>query len=147
MTISQTTNIWIKDPTVLLKKNQLNQIWPKSTMSRNEKINAITRLVIVLSLLGFLITQSVNFFVTGGITLGVIILLYYAKDFKKDSNVNKDIKVREGFTNPKVYQAMKSEFTNPTNKNPLMNVLLPEIADDPHRKRAAGPCPHPRTPV
>ena len=132
MTISQTTNIWIKDPTVLLKKNQLNQIWPKSTMSRNEKINAITRLVIVLSLLGFLITQSVNFFVTGGITLGVIILLYYAKDFKKDSNVNKDIKVREGFTNPKVYQAMKSEFTNPTNKNPLMNVLLPEIADDPH---------------
>jgi hypothetical protein len=137
MTISQTTNIWIKDPTVLLKKNQLNQIWPKSTMSRNEKINAITRLVIVLSLLGFLITQSVNFFVTGGITLGVIILLYYAKDFKKDSNVSKDIKTREGFTNPKVYQAMKSEFTNPTNKNPLMNVLLPEIADDPHRKRAA----------
>ena len=53
MTISQTTNIWIKDPTVLLKKNQLNQIWPKSTMSRNEKINAVTRLVIVLSLLGF----------------------------------------------------------------------------------------------
>jgi hypothetical protein len=137
MTISQTTNIWIKDPTVLLKKNQLNQIWPKSTMSRNEKINAITRLVIVLSLLGFLITQSINFFVTGGITLGVIILLYYAKDFKKNSNDNKDTPTQEGFTIPMVYQAMKSEFTNPTNKNPLMNVLLPEIADDPHRKRAA----------
>ena len=143
MAISQTTTIWINDPTILLKKNQLNQIWPKSSMSRNEKINAITRLVIVLSLLGFLITQSLNFFVTGGITLGVIILLYYAKDFKKDvntntnTNTNKDTNVREGFTNPKIYQAMKSEFTNPTNKNPLMNVLLPEIADDPHRKRAA----------
>lgn len=139
MTISQTTNIWIKDPTVLLKKNQLNQIWPKSTMSRNEKINAITRLVIVLSLLGFLITQSLNFFVTGGITLGVIILLYYAKDFKKDVSVNKnnDTTRQEGFTNPKVYQAMKNDFTNPSSKNPLMNVLLPEIADDPHRKRAA----------
>ena len=103
MAISQTTTIWINDPTILLKKNQLNQIWPKSSMSRNEKINAITRLVIVLSLLGFLITQSLNFFVTGGITLGVIILLYYAKDFKKDvntntnTNTNKDTNVREGF--------------------------------------------------
>ena len=139
MTISQTTTIWINDPTILLKKNQLNQVWPKTSMSRNEKINAITRLVIVLSVLGFLITQSLNFFVTGGITLGVILVLYYAKDFKKDDSINKNkgTKTQEGFTNPKIYQAMKNEFTNPTSKNPLMNVLLPEIADDPHRKRAA----------
>jgi len=139
MTISQTTTIWINDPTILLKKNQLNQVWPKTSMSRNEKINAITRLVIVLSVLGFLITQSLNFFVTGGITLGVILILYYAKDFKKDDSINKNkgTKTQEGFTNPKIYQAMKNEFTNPTSKNPLMNVLLPEIADDPHRKRAA----------
>jgi len=139
MTISQTTTIWINDPTILLKKNQLNQVWPKTSMSRNEKINAITRLVIVLSVLGFLITQSLNFFVTGGITLGVILVLYYAKDFKKDDSINKNkgTKTQEGFTNPKIYQAMKNEFTNPTSKNPLMNVLLPEISDDPHRKRAA----------
>ena len=137
MTIMQTTNIWINDPTILLKKNQLTQIWPKASMSRNEKINAITRLVIILSLLGFLITQSYNFFITGAITLGVIVLLYYTKNAKTDENDNKGTNIKEGFTSPKVYQAMKSEFTNPTNKNPLMNVLLPEIANDPHRKRAA----------
>jgi hypothetical protein len=137
MTIMQTTNIWISDPSILLKKNQLNQIWPKASMSRNEKINAITRLVIILSVLGFLITQSYNFFITGAITLGVIVLLYYTKNTQSDENDHKNTDIKEGFTNPKVYQAMKSEFTNPTNKNPLMNVLLPEIASDPHRKRAA----------
>ena len=43
----------------------------------------------------------------------------------------------EGFTNPKVYNALKGNFTNPTKTNPLMNVLLPEIQDDPKRKMAA----------
>ena len=71
---SESTNIWFNDPSILFKKEQLNQIWPKEGMSRNEKINAITRLVIILTILGYLITQSLNFFITGSITLGVIIL-------------------------------------------------------------------------
>ncbi len=105
-------------------------------MSRNEKINAITRLVIILTLLGFLVTQSYNFLFTGLVTLGVIAALYYAKEYKQD---NKGVvqSTAEGFTNPEVYQALKSNFTNPTNKNPFMNVLLPEIQDNPTRKMAA----------
>lgn len=131
------TNIWFTDPSVLLNKNQMYQLWPTENMSRNEKINAITRLVIILTILGFLITQAYNFFFTGLITLGVIAFLYYAREFKKgDSNNDVDEK-KEGFTNPKVYEALKNNFTNPTEKNPLMNVLLPEINGDPKRKRAA----------
>jgi len=133
---SQYTNIWLNNPAVLLKKGQLNQIWPREYMSRNEKINAITRLVIILTLLGFLVTQSYNFLFTGIVTLGVIAALYYAKEYKQD---NKGVvqSTAEGFTNPEVYQALKSNFTNPTNKNPFMNVLLPEIQDNPTRKMAA----------
>jgi len=132
---NESTNIWLTDPLVLFNKEQINQIWPKQNMSRNEKINAITRLVIILTILGFLVTQSYNFFFTGFITLGVIVALYYAKKIKNDNDTN-DTK-KEGFTNPKVYEALKSNFTNPTNKNPFMNVLLPEIKDEPKRKRAA----------
>ena len=119
---SQYTNIWLNNPAVLLKKGQLNQIWPREYMSRNEKINAITRLVIILTLLGFLVTQSYNFLFTGLVTLGVIAALYYAKEYKQD---NKGVvqSTAEGFTNPEVYQALKSNFTNPTNKNPFLNVL------------------------
>jgi len=136
---TDSTNIWLKTPSVLLNKNQITQVWPKEYMTKDEKINAITRLVIILTVLGFLITQSYNFFVTGAITLGVIVLLYYAREFKKKDTNNIDAfnTNKEGFTNPQVYESLKSNFTNPTEKNPLMNVLLTEINDNPNRKRAA----------
>jgi len=133
---SQYTNIWLNNPAVLLKKGQLNQIWPREYMSRNEKINAITRLVIILTLLGFLVTQTYNFLFTGLVTLGVIAALYYAKEYKQDNQGGLQSRA-EGFTNPEVYKALKGNFTNPTNKNPFMNVLLPEIQDNPKRKMAA----------
>jgi len=129
--IDTNTNIWFNDPTVLLNKNQINQLWPTEKMSKNEKINAITRLVIILSILGYLLTNSVNFFLTGFITLGVIIFLYYTKESHTSDNT------KESFTNPNIYNVLKPNFTNPTEKNPLMNVLLPEIKDKPNRKRAA----------
>jgi hypothetical protein len=132
---SESTNIWINDPSVLFNKNQLNEIWPKENMTINQKINAITRLVIILTILGYLITQSLNFFITGAITLGVIVFLYYAKSLKSE-NTNKET-VKEAFTNPSVYNSVKSYFTNPTEKNPFMNVLLPEITYNPQRKMAA----------
>lgn len=135
---TENTNIWLNNPLILLKKGQINQIWPKENMNRNEKINAITRLVIILTILGFLVTQNSNFFITGIVTLGIIIMLYYAREYKNsDENNNGTSSPVEGFTNPKVYNALKGNFTNPTKTNPLMNVLLPEIQDDPKRKMAA----------
>ena len=78
---TESINIWLNDPSVLFKKGQINQLWPKEKMSQNEKINAITRLVIILTILGFLITQAYNFFFIGLITLGVIAFLYYAFEY------------------------------------------------------------------
>jgi hypothetical protein len=62
------------------------------------------------------------------------VFLYYAKTLKEGDNKKE---VKEAFTNPSVYNSVKCNFTNPTEKNPLMNVLLPEIKDDPKRKMAA----------
>ena len=65
-------------------------------------------------------------------------MLYYAREYKNSNeNNNGNSSSVEGFTNPKVYNALKGNFTNPTKTNPLMNVLLPEIQDDPKRKMAA----------
>jgi len=131
---NNSTNIWFTDPKILLKKDQLKDIWPKQGMDKAQKINAISRLVIILSILGYLITQSFNFFITGAITLGIISILYYAQ---LNSNQTNNDKIKEAFTNAKIYEEVKSNFTNPTNKNPAMNVLLTEIQDDPKRKMAA----------
>jgi len=129
------TKIWFTTPSILLKKEYITQIWPTKNMSRDEKLNAISRLVIILSVLGFLVTQNYNFFLTGFITLGVIAILFYSRE--KNSSANEDKSPKEGFTNPSIYQSTKNNFTNPSKKNPFMNVLLPEIQDDPKRKKAA----------
>ena len=130
----ENTNIWLKNPLILFRKEQIKNLWPTKNMSRNEKINAISRLVILLSILGFLVMKNYNFLITGLITLGVIAILYYTKLYKEETNEEKKV---EPFTNARVYQSVKENFTNPTEKNPLMNVLLPEIKDDPKRKMAA----------
>lgn len=127
--------IWLNDPTILLKHNKLNELWPKSKMTTEEKINAITRLILLLTFLGYLLTLSIKIFYIGFITLASIIVLYLVQN--RSSSKNLDIK--EAFTNnlSSDYELNKNNFTKPSATNPLMNVLIPEILYDPKRKPAA----------
>jgi hypothetical protein len=54
------TQFWINDPSILLNKYNL-VFWPTETMPMNDKLNAITRLVILLCITGFIATQNINF--------------------------------------------------------------------------------------
>ena len=131
-----TTSFWLNDPTILLKQEDITQIWPSQEMSSNEKLNAITRLVLILSLLGYLICKTYKIVLTGLVTVAAIVLLYgvgRGKGQQDDLKAN----MKEAFTNLKVRQALKDDFTDPSVSNPAMNVLLPEINEDPNRKRAA----------
>ena len=123
-----TTTFWLNNPNILFKTDEISQIWPTNEMSFESKLNSITRLVILLSILGFLITKNNKIILSGLITLGAIILLYKLK-----TKNNK----KEGFTNSELYTILKSDFTQPTVTNPAMNILLPEINDNPFRKEAA----------
>ena len=70
------TSFWLNDPTILFKQEDITQIWPAQKMSSNQKLNAITRLVIVLSLLGYLVCRTYKIVLTGLVTLAAIILLF-----------------------------------------------------------------------
>ena len=72
------TQFWINDPTILLNKYSLT-FWPTESMSMNEKLNAMTRLIIVLSLLGFICFNRSLFLVMGLILVGAIVLIYKRK--------------------------------------------------------------------
>ena len=130
------TTFWLNDPTVLIKQQYISQIWPKKGMNTNDKLNAITRLVIILTVLGYLITNTPKIIVTGIVTLACIAILQQAHFWK---STKEDIKKagKEAFSNPKYYKMMRGKFTEPNPKNPAMNVLLPEINDNPNRKEAA----------
>ena len=131
-----TTPFWLNDPTVLMKQEDIAKIWPAPGMSTPEKLNAITRLVVILTILGYLVTQTAKIVVTGIVTLVAIAVLYRANMWSETQDSVKAAG-REAFTNPQMYKYIKDAYTQPSAKNPSMNVLLPEINDDPHRKAAA----------
>ena len=55
-----TIPFWFNDPSILLNKKHIFVIWPNSFMTYEEKLNAITRLVILLSVCGYILTNSQN---------------------------------------------------------------------------------------
>lgn len=131
------TPFWTKDPTILLKRGHINQLFPSSTMTTEEKLNAITRLVILLTILGYLLSQTTRIVITGLVTLGVIIFLYHAK--KNNIQVHDKTSIhRENFATMQkdCHNVLKQINTSPSQQNPLMNVLLTEIHDNPSRNQA-----------
>jgi hypothetical protein len=123
-----TTSFWLYNPNVLFKLDEIYNIWPSSEMSFEAKLNSITRFVILLTILGYLLTKNIKIVLSGLVTLGAIILLFFIR-----RNKNK----KEGYTNADIYNILKTDYTEPSINNPSMNVLLTEINDNPQRKEAA----------
>lgn len=115
--------LWTEDPYLLMNRDYIFELWPTESMDHAQKINAMTRFIILLSLLGFMITKTYKFIAVG--ILAIFGVLYFQK---------------EGFTvrdfTGKVATVDKGPFTQPTIRNPLMNVLLPEINGNPNRPQA-----------
>ena len=137
-----TTAFWLNDPTILLNKDYILQLWPSSNMSFSEKMNAITRLIIILSILGYFITNSFHILIVGFITIVIIILL----NSTRKNQVNTSL-IQEAFGSgsgsgtiidgPDTLQTfLDKEFVPTHKKNPLSNVLLTDIGDNPTRKAA-----------
>jgi hypothetical protein len=138
-----TTPFWFNQPSILLKQTDIIEIWPAPAMSADRKLNAITRLILLLTLFGYLVTRKGKFIITGLITLVVIVLLHHIQKSKikntgKEGFVNAELyKNYEMYNDNNVFQENKQNFTEPAITNPAMNVLLTEIADNPERKPAA----------
>jgi len=127
---------WLNDPSVLFNKHAL-ELWPTPNLDYSAKLNAVSRLVIVLAILGYFFTRSIRILVTSAITLVVIVIIYKTQvQSVSKRKLNRKLAL-EGFTNPALQAVDKNAFTIPTQKNPLMNVLLPEIKYNPDRKAAA----------
>lgn len=144
---------WTNEPTILFNKDYIFELWPTTNMSYEQKINAISRLVILISILGYILTQSPRILIVGIVTLALIFVMYKMRKPK----LNRDMldNINEGFvvsgnevtglfdkkqktiTNPVTLESVIStEFKEGSKKNPFSNVLLTDIMDDPNRKAA-----------
>lgn len=131
------TQFWSNEPTILFNKTNITQVWINSSMSFEEKLNAISRLVIILTILGFVITGGIRFLIIGIVTLAVVFCIY---QLRKQTNVEKEgfesneqIKITDPIT---LNTFLKNEFNKTIKTNPMGNVLLTDIGDMPQRKSA-----------
>jgi hypothetical protein len=139
-----TIQSWIYEPSILLNKEYIFELWPINSMCYEQKINAITRLIILLSILGYLLTNSKKIIVIGIITLIIIYILFSIRKEKLTKNniekftINNDegININNNENVVSLDAVLNNEFKEGTRKNPFSNVLLTEINDDPERKAA-----------
>jgi len=128
------TEFWVENPNILLNKSYITEIWPKDDFDLARKLNAITRIITIMGILGYYLTKSPFIPVSAVVSLIVLVIIFKSK--------NKIIK--EGFSNeidnnnsPNLKEILKKEFTMPTQKNPVMNILMNEYTDNPKRKPSA----------
>ena len=128
---------WLDNLNILLDRNYITEIFPDKSFSLAQKLNAITRLVIIMTILGYLFTQSVKILVSAAITLVILVILYKTKAKKETfSNIAKQ-NLDEYTTVEKTDNYIKKTFTTPTKKNPAMNVLMDEYKYNAKRPPAA----------
>jgi len=145
------TAFWFNDPTVLFNNDGIMQIIPTSGMDREARLNAISRMIILLAILGYALTMSYVLILLGVISLGMIALMYSAAN----TTATQSPDGKEGFSNYANYNTGRRRTTSinasssgltfqaPTPQDPLMNVLLTDIQDRPTRP-AAEPAFNPK---
>ena len=146
-----TIQFWANDPTILFNKNYILELWPTSNMCYERKLNSITRIIFLITILGFIITGSYKMIITGFITIVVIFGLYKMRKQKLTNRI-----MKEGFsantlnndslspidsaqvniTPENLNSIVKTEFQTGDKRNPFSNVLLTDIMDNPERKAA-----------
>jgi hypothetical protein len=104
-------DFWIDNPKLLFQAKYIQEIWIYPGMKENQKLNALTRLIILLSLIGYVCFNRSIFIVFGFILIAGIVI-FHTK-----------VPVKEGMT---------GQTIQPT--NPVNNVLVSDYQDRPNLK-------------
>jgi hypothetical protein len=141
-----TTVYWLEDPKILFDKENITELWPTSNMTYIEKMNALCRLIVLLTLIGLIIFRSLNILIIGLIVLCILTYLYnkkiiteqgrelydntsYENDKKKSESTSKknSKKTKESFVSKLPWKDNELELSNSNSvntKNPLNNHLV-----------------------
>jgi hypothetical protein len=135
---------WFQDPNIIFNKEYILQFFPTSEMSFNEKLNAITRLIIIISLITFIATKNIRIIIIFIVCLLSIFLLYFykTKDNEKYNSNKLDLENFET-TSPAIevlreknIQVSNDIFDEGTPDNPFSNVLNTDFDYNPQKKPA-----------
>lgn len=111
---------WFNDPTILLRKDKITDIWPGYNDNLTDQLNSISRFIIFLVLFSYIFLKHRVIILFGIILLGIIVLYYKYK------------KSKEGFLNLPLEQNINNTVLE--SNNPLGNVLMNDYVDQPLKK-------------
>ena len=141
-----TVPFWVNEPSILFNKTYIFDLFPTSKMCYNRQMNSISRLIIFLTIIGYLTTMSINLIFISIATLFILFLLHQQKENKegfsqpqvyKSTCIGNACGKNDAIVNPVTLQTFaRNEFKEGDKKNPFSNVLLTEILDDPNRNAA-----------
>lgn len=136
---------WSDNPNILFKTEYIMEFFPVESMTYNQKLNAISRTIILLTIITAIYSRSLRIIAVGSITLFAIFLLHYYKakeTEKKDGIRYKSGTDVEGFENPALEVLKKyptdpaTTFDSPSSINPFSNVLIPDYEFNTNKKPA-----------
>ena len=131
---------WSENLNVLFDPKYMFEFFPVDTMEYNEKLNAISRAVIVLTVVAFLFTHSIRLLTISAITLAAIFALYHYQklETKKSNKVTEETFENQADEVYRKYHYNKNPevFDKPTSGNPFSNVLIPDYEYNPKKKPA-----------
>ena len=141
---------WTENPNVLLNPSFITEFFPSPDMSYNQKLNAISRMIIVLTAFVFFVTGTFRSVLFGVFSLIAIYLVhsYHGKekttsDKKQDAftglggQTSKDSPALSVIENPeKILGSPVEVFDQPTAENPFSNVLITDVTGNPSKKPA-----------
>lgn len=119
---------WIHDFTVLFEHSKITKIWPYEEMSYQEKMNATTRFIILVSLFGYTIIQKYVILLFGLILVLVLVAIY------QYSGVNDENKTVENMERMNTESELKQLYEP---SNPLSNVMVSDYTDANLNKKKA----------
>lgn len=109
---------WINNPKILFHKDKILHIWPKSVMSYDEKMNATTRFIILVTFVGQILCNNYLILLVGLILVLSILFLYKYYKYERFQNMNHEGELDDGKhsrLNP-LYNVLMSDYTEDVNK-------------------------------
>lgn len=142
---------WSENPNILLNPAHFTEFFPSNDMSYNQKLNAITRMVLLLTAGIFFMTNTFRSIIFGILSILSIYLVhyYYVLDKKKGSGSVDAFTGLGGQTErnspalsvlgedmDRLIESPMKVFSQPTATNPFSNVLITDVNGDVNKKPA-----------
>tara|TARA_Y100000992_G_C21269891_1_gene496083 strand:+ start:1119 stop:1718 length:600 start_codon:yes stop_codon:yes gene_type:complete len=123
---------WINEPKIILQKDKILEIWPQSTMNYSKKMNAITRFIIIVSLLGYVCINNYLILLLGVILVLFIVFIYnyyQIEEFEHMGSTAINDIGKHTRLNP-LYNVLPDDYSNNVEKEEIKDEYSQEKEDE-----------------